>query len=124
MDEDGITVEGLRKSGADIAHISPGASFSKWGLPCLRTEDIVLAWANEKMGVISLRMIMTVNFVQMESRCRHFSVWIPVKKVIYMNTFSKSLTPTIRISYMILPVHLANQFYQAAFILFLYGVKF
>ena len=34
------------------------------------------------------------------------------EKVIYMNTFSKSLTPTIRISYMILPVHLANQFYR------------
>ena len=29
-----------------------------------------------------------------------------------MNTFSKSLTPTIRISYMVLPVHLANLFYE------------
>ena len=29
-----------------------------------------------------------------------------------MNTFSKSLTPTIRISYMILPTHLANRFYE------------
>ena len=34
------------------------------------------------------------------------------EKVIYMNTFSKSLTPTIRISYMVLPVHLANRFYE------------
>ena len=29
-----------------------------------------------------------------------------------MNTFSKSLTPTIRISYMVLPVHLINRFYR------------
>ena len=29
-----------------------------------------------------------------------------------MNTFSKSLSPTIRISYMVLPVHLVNRFYQ------------
>ena len=29
-----------------------------------------------------------------------------------MNTFSKSLTPTIRISYMVLPVHLVNRFYE------------
>ena len=34
------------------------------------------------------------------------------EKVIYINTFSKSLTPTIRISYMVLPPHLANRFYE------------
>ena len=34
------------------------------------------------------------------------------EKVIYMNTFSKSLSSTIRISYMILPAHLANEFYE------------
>lgn len=33
-------------------------------------------------------------------------------RVIYMNTFSKSLTSTIRISYMVLPENLANLFYQ------------
>ncbi|MBR0496619.1 MAG: PLP-dependent aminotransferase family protein, partial [Treponema sp.] len=33
-------------------------------------------------------------------------------KVIYMNTFSKSLASTIRISYMILPEKLANLFYE------------
>ena len=34
------------------------------------------------------------------------------EKVIYMNTFSKTLTPTIRISYMVLPIELANRFYR------------
>ena len=29
-----------------------------------------------------------------------------------MNTFTKSLASTIRISYMVLPAHLANHFYQ------------
>lgn len=33
-------------------------------------------------------------------------------KVIYMNTFSKSLTSTIRISYMVLPPRLVSVFYQ------------
>ena len=33
-------------------------------------------------------------------------------RVIYMNTFSKSLTPTIRISYMVLPAELAQLFYD------------
>ena len=34
------------------------------------------------------------------------------EKVIYMNTFSKSLTSTIRISYMVLPEHLANRYFE------------
>ena len=32
------------------------------------------------------------------------------EKVIYINTFSKSLSPTIRVSYMVLPFHLAKLF--------------
>ena len=35
-----------------------------------------------------------------------------MNKVIYMNTFTKSLASTIRISYMVLPTQLANRFYQ------------
>ena len=33
-----------------------------------------------------------------------------MNKVIYMNTFTKSLAPTIRISYMVLPLPLMEQF--------------
>ena len=33
------------------------------------------------------------------------------EKVIYINTFSKTLAPTFRISYMVLPPHLASLFY-------------
>ena len=112
MDEDGITVEGLRKSGADIAHISPGHHFpSGITMPAHRRYE-VLAWANEKNG----RYIIEDDY---DSEFRPNGKPLPTlfsmdacEKVIYMNTFSKSLTPTIRISYMILPVHLANQFYR------------
>ena len=112
MDEDGITVEGLRKSGADIAHISPGHHFpSGITMPAHRRYE-VLAWANEKNG----RYIIEDDY---DSEFRSNGKPLPTlfsmdacEKVIYMNTFSKSLTPTIRISYMILPVHLANQFYR------------
>ena len=34
------------------------------------------------------------------------------EKVIYMNTFSRTLTPTIRISYMVLPPHLAATYQE------------
>ena len=112
MDAEGITVEGLRKSGADIAHISPGHHFPTGiTMPAHRRYE-VLAWANEQNG----RYIIEDDY---DSEFRTNGKPLPTlfsmdacEKVIYMNTFSKSLTPTIRISYMVLPVHLANCFYE------------
>lgn len=112
MDEKGITVEELRRCGADIAHICPNHHFPTGiTMPASRRYE-VLAWANEQKG----RYIIEDDY---DSEFRTNGRPIPTlfsidacEKVIYMNTFSKSLTPTIRISYMILPVHLANQFYR------------
>ena len=119
-----LPVEGLRKSGADIAHISPGHHFpSGITMPAHRRYE-VLAWANEKNGHYIIEDDYDSEFRPNGKPLPTLFSMDACEKVIYMNTFSKSLTPTIRISYMILPVHLANQFYQAAFILFLYGVKF
>ena len=112
MDDDGITVDDLLKSGAAIAHISPDHHFPTGiTMPANRRYE-VLAWANEKKE----RYIIEDDY---DSEFRLNGKPMPTlfsidacDKVIYMNTFSKSLTPTIRISYMILPVHLANQFYS------------
>lgn len=112
MDDNGITVDGLRNCGADIAHISPTHHFPTGiTMPASRRYEI-LAWANEENG----RYIIEDDY---DSEFRTNGRPIPTmqsidacEKVIYMNTFSKSLTPTIRISYMILPVHLVNRFYE------------
>lgn len=112
MDNNGITLDELRKSGADIVHISPNHHFPTGiTMPANRRYEI-LAWANEKVG----RYIIEDDY---DSEFRANGKPIPTlfsidacEKVVYMNTFSKSLTPTIRISYMILPIHLANKFYE------------
>ncbi len=112
IDEMGMTFEGLRDTGADIAHISPNHHFPTGiTMPAGRRYEI-LAWANEREG----RYIVEDDY---DSEFRLNGKPIPTlfsmdacEKVIYMNTFSKSLTPTIRISYMVLPVHLINRFYR------------
>lgn len=112
LDEMGMTFEGLCATGADIAHISPNHHFPTGiTMPAGRRYEI-LAWANEKEG----RYIIEDDY---DSEFRLNGKPIPTlfsmdacEKVIYMNTFSKSLTPTIRISYMVLPVHLVNRFYR------------
>lgn len=112
IDEQGITVIGLYESKAEIAHISPTHHFPTGiTMPVSRRYEL-LAWANEKEG----RYIIEDDY---DSEFRLNGKPIPSlqsidvgEKVIYMNTFSKSLASTIRISYMILPIHLANRFYE------------
>lgn len=112
MDDYGILIEELRKCGAEIAHVSPAHHFPTGiTMPVSRRTEL-LEWANEKDG----RYIIEDDY---DSEFRLNGKPIPpvqsldIKgKVIYMNTFSKSLTSTIRISYMVLPEELANKFYE------------
>ncbi|MDO4466672.1 MAG: PLP-dependent aminotransferase family protein [Bacillota bacterium] len=112
MDSLGIKVEELLRNEADIAHICPNHHFPTGiTMPASRRYEI-LAWANEKPG----RYIIEDDY---DSEFRTEGKPIPTlfsidacEKVIYVNTFSKSIAPTIRISYMVLPVHLVKLFYD------------
>jgi len=112
MDDKGLSVEALRNARGQIAHISPTHHFPTGiCMPASRRYEL-LAWSNENDN----------NYIiedDYDSEFRLKGKPVPplysldvFGKVIYMNTFSKSLTSTIRISYMILPEKLINLFYQ------------
>ncbi len=112
LDDKGVTIEELEKSGAEVAHICPNHHFPTGiTMPASRRYE-VLSWANSREG----RYIIEDDY---DSEFRITGKPIPplfsidaCEKVIYINTFSKTLSPTIRVSYMVLPVHLANLFYK------------
>lgn len=112
MDGSGITVSGLISAGADVAHISPTHHFPTGiTMPITRRYEL-LSWADERPG----RYIIEDDY---DSEFRLTGRPIPSLqsidehgRVIYMNTFSKSIASTIRISYMVLPPALANEYYS------------
>ena len=112
LDEHGISLKEIEKNNADILHISPTHHFPTGiSMPITRRYEL-LKWANEKEG----RLIIEDDY---DSEFRLNGRPIPplqtidsAEKVIYVNTFSKSLASTIRISYMVLPRHLANLYYE------------
>ena len=112
MDESGITVPGLLNAGADVAHISPTHHFPTGiTMPITRRYEL-LSWADARPG----RCIIEDDY---DSEFRLTGRPIPSLqsidehgRVIYMNTFSKSIASTIRISYMVLPPALANDYYS------------
>lgn len=112
MDENGIRPDELRDSHADVLHISPSHHFPTGIVTPVNRRYELLAWANEQNG----RFILEDDF---DSELRLSGSPIPAlfsidvsDKVIYLNTFTKTLSPTVRISYMVLPLSLVPRFYE------------
>ena len=112
LDKHGMDMNSLSQSGADIIHLSPSHHFPTGIVTPISRRYELLGWASKKDS----RYIIEDDY---DSEFRLNGKPIPtlksvdvMNKVIYMNTFTKSLASTIRISYMVLPTHLANHFYQ------------
>ncbi len=110
MDKKGIDMEALYESGADVLHISPSHHFPTGLVTPVSRRYELLSWASESTD----RYIIEDEY---DSEFRLIGKSIPslqsidvMNKVIYINTFSKSLASTIRISYMVLPVSLMERY--------------
>lgn len=112
MDASGIIPEKLEESGAEILHITPSHHFPTGIVMPVSRRYEFLSWASkgENRYIIeddydcefrlSGRPIPTLQSIDV------------MEKVIYINTFSKSLAPAFRISYLVLPKHLVTRFYE------------
>lgn len=112
LDENGIRIEDLEKQDAKIAHISPNHHFPTGiTMPVSRRYEL-LKWASESNERYIIEDDYDSEFRQKGNPIPTMQSIDDIGRVIYMNTFSKSLTSTIRISYMVLPEQLANEFYS------------
>jgi GntR family transcriptional regulator/MocR family aminotransferase len=104
MDEWGMRMDELALSGADTAYVMPSHQFPMGNVMPLKRRMQLLAWAAEGEG----RYILEDDY---DSEFRYRGKPIPAlqgmtsnrDRVIYLGTFSKSIAPAIRISYMVLP---------------------
>ena len=109
MDRLGVCPESLQD--ADVLHISPSHHFPTGLVTPLSRRQELLSWAREQ----SDRWIIEDDY---DSEFRFAAHPLPTmysldsSRVIYMNTFSKTLAPSIRISYMVLPAELMRAFRQ------------
>ena len=106
LDGDGLSVQELRRSGADVVHISPSHHYPTGRVMPITRRQELLRWAQEKPE----RIILEDDY---DSEFRFVGRPIPTLfsvddsgQVVYLNTFSKTIAPSIRISYMILPPRL------------------
>lgn len=110
MDAAGVQVSSLLEKKVDVVHISPSHHFPTGIVMPVSRRYELLGWAAGERG----RYIIEDDY---DSEFRLTGKPIPTlqsidiqEKVIYMNTFTKTLSSTVRISYMVLPGHLAKAF--------------
>ena len=109
IDQQGMSVTALNAVRCDVIHISPSHHFPTGIITPVSRRYELLGWATSGQ-----RYIIEDDY---DTEFRLVGKPIPSlfsmdmsSKVIYMNTFSKSLTSTIRISYMVLPMPLMEEF--------------
>ena len=112
LDESGLSVSALRDSRADVVHISPSHHYPTGLVMPIARRQQLLSWAREAPG----RCILEDDY---DSEFRFVGRPIPTlfsidggRHVIYLNTFSKTIAPSIRISFMVLPRRLLADFRQ------------
>ena len=114
VDEDGLIVDELEKTDANIVYITPSHQFPTGAVLSAARRTQLLNWASKAAN----RYILEDDY---DSEFRHIGKPIPAlqgmdqnEKVIYLSTFTKSLMPSLRVAYFVLPPALL-QSYQEIF---------
>lgn len=112
MDSKGMEINKLTESQADIAFVMPSHQYPLGIVMPIKRRLALLKWANEN----EFRYIIEDDY---DSEFRYKGKPIPAlqgydnhDKVIYMGTFSKSIAPAIRMSYMVLPKPLLSLYQE------------
>jgi len=110
VDEEGVKVEDVHRKNINVVYLAPSHHFPYGTVLSINRRTKLLKWAAEDKN----RYIIEDDY---DSEFRYSGKSIPALqsmdlggKVIYLGTFSKSLMPSIRISYMVLPRPLLQQY--------------
>lgn len=108
VDEGGICCEEVENSRADVLHFSPSHQFPTGAVTTASSRARLISWAGEGGRYIieddydSEFRLAGKPLQSMYSLCPD--------RVVYMNTFSKSLAPSMRMGYMVLPPALYDRY--------------
>ncbi|MEF9972336.1 MAG: PLP-dependent aminotransferase family protein [Clostridia bacterium] len=114
LDSAGMRVDVLAQTGAQVAYVTPSHQFPTGITMPAGRRAALLSWASDAPD----RYIVEDDY---DSEFRHLTRPIPAMQgldegghVVYVGTFSRSLAPSIRIAYLVLPARLLKT-YRALF---------
>jgi GntR family transcriptional regulator/MocR family aminotransferase len=109
VSDNGINISALEQSKADIVYVSPSHQYPTGSLMPIQKRLQLLSWAETRKGYILEDDY--DSLIRFESRPVPCLQGLDKNdRVIYLGSFSKILTPALRISYMILPLRLLEDY--------------
>ena len=109
MGHDGIRTADLEGCAASVLHITPFNSFPSGVTASASKRREYLRWAQKRDGYIIEDNYDSELTVSTKNEDTVFSL-SEKGRVIYLNTFSKTVAPSIRVGYMVLPRELLSNF--------------
>ena len=110
LDAEGVSLEALRSSGADVLHLMPSHQYPTGLVTSIARRYALMSWASECPG----RYLIEDDFdCEFRLAGRPIAPLVSIDaagSVIYTNTFSKSLSSALRLAYMVLPDKLMARF--------------
>jgi GntR family transcriptional regulator/MocR family aminotransferase len=110
IDENGMIPEEVEENKPNVLCITPAHQFPSGQIMPINRRIRLLNWANQEQD----RYIIEDDY---DSEFKYSGKPIPAlqgidenEKVIYMGSLSKSIAPTLRVSYMVLPQHLLRRY--------------
>ena len=110
LDGKGVQMSALEHEDIQVLHITPSHSYPSGQVTPLQRRQELLAWAEDRPG----RYIIEDDYdCEFRFEGRPIPPLLSIDgghRVIYLNTFSRSLAPSMRISYMVFPPELMAAF--------------
>lgn len=108
LDGQGMDMDALRRSGATVAHLSPSHHYPTGLVTTIGRRQELLRWAGESRTIIE---------DDYDSELRFTGRPIPALqsidrrgRVLYLNTFSQTIAPSMRVGYLVLPPALLERY--------------
>lgn len=108
-DEYGVDMKSLYESGCNVVHVSPAQHFPIGTVMPVKRRTELLEWA-DRQGYYIIEDDYDSEFWYQGRPAPTLYSLDGNGRVIYFNTFSKTLIPSLRISYMVLPYELAKRY--------------
>ena len=107
LTQTGIDSKALSKTSADVLHTTPYRSYPSGVTATASKRHEYVSWANKKGRYIIEDDFESEFSVSTKPTETLFSL-SDKDNVIYLNTFSKTISPSLRVGYMVLPKHLVE----------------
>ena len=111
LGKDGIFTSQLTKTKASVLHITPFRSFPSGVTASASKRNEYIKWAKDRNAVIIEDDFNSEFTVSTKNEDTVFSLE-PLRSVIYVNSFTKTIAPSMRIGYMVLPEELVKPFFD------------